>query len=419
MANSEQVTRLFNTIASEGSPAWNKWRQQHPEIRIDLNGAEIIGAVSANLHHIDLSGADLANATFDLANLSDANLSRANLVDAVLNQAFLNRANFKDATMWRTNLMASDFEDAVLEGANLSCAKLTNAKLINADLKDADLSGADLSGASLTSANLAHALASGANFSNAKLNHANLRKARLIGTNFFGADLADADVSEAEMGFTVFANNDLSRVIGLESVRHFEASSLGTDTIYRSKGDIPEVFLRGAGVPDSLVTYISSLNTRALQVYSCFISYSSKDQEFAERLYADLQRQGVRCWFAPEDLKIGDRIRVGLDESIRRHDKLLLVLSESSISSEWVEQEVEAALSKEDEQGRTVLFPIRLDDTLTHIKTGWPALIFRTRFIGDFRDWRKHDSYQKAFSRLIRDLTLDVAAESKRSEQRR
>jgi TIR domain len=49
------------------------------------------------------------------------------------------------------------------------------------------------------------------------------------------------------------------------------------------------------------------------QFYSCFISYSSKDQDFASRLHADLHDKGIRCWFAPEDLKIGDRIRTRIE----------------------------------------------------------------------------------------------------------
>ncbi len=73
--------------------------------------------------------------------------------------------------------------------------------------------------------------------------------------------------------------------------------------------------------------------------YFCFISYSSKNQAFAERLYNELQGKGVRCWYAPEDLKIGERIRVGIDEAIRVHDKLLLVLSKHSVASDWVEKD--------------------------------------------------------------------------------
>jgi hypothetical protein len=40
----------------------------------------------------------------------------------------------------------------------------------------------------------------------------------------------------------------------------------------------------------------------------------------------------------------------------------MLVLSEQSIASDWVEGEVEAALERERRDKRTVLFPIRLDD---------------------------------------------------------
>ena len=73
----------------------------------------------------------------------------------------------------------------------------------------------------------------------------------------------------------------------------------------------------------------------------------------------------------PHDLPIGARIRPAIDKSIRLHDKLVLVLSETSVSSQWVEQEVETMLAKEREQeGRVVLFPIRLDDAVLESKAG-------------------------------------------------
>ena len=93
-----------------------------------------------------------------------------------------------------------------------------------------------------------------------------------------------------------------------------------------------------------------------------------------------------------------------IDESIRLYDKLLLVLSESSVASEWVEKEVETAFEKEREQKKMVLFPVMLDDAVLEAKTGWAADVKRSRHIGDFRDWKNHDSYRKAFERLMRDL---------------
>ena len=225
---------------------------------------------------------------------------------------------------------------------------------------------------------------------------------------FSDVDLQEANFSNAYLGWTTFRNVDLSIVKGLDAVKHRGPSTLGIDTIYRSKGNIPEIFLRGAGVPDSFIEYMGSLVGKPIEYYTCFISYSSKDEDFARRLYADLQSNNVRCWFAPEDMKIGDKMRVRIDESIRLYDKLLLVLSEHSVNSQWVEQEVETALAKEREGQLHVLFPIRLDETVMQMRGGWPALIRNMRHIGDFTKWKQHDDYQQAFERLLRDLKAET-----------
>lgn len=206
------------------------------------------------------------------------------------------------------------------------------------------------------------------------------------------------------MGWTVFGNIDLQQVKGLDSLHHRGPSSIAIDTITLSQGKIPEVFLRGAGLSDTFIAYARSLFGKPIDYYTCFISYSSKDEDFAKCLYADLQTAGVRCWFAPEDLKIGDRIRSRINESIRIYDKLLLVLSEHSVSSKWVEFEVEAAIDKEQEGKPPVLFPVRLDSTVMDSTLAWAAHIKRTRNIGNFSKWKDHDEYQKAIARLLRDL---------------
>jgi hypothetical protein len=97
-------------------------------------------------------------------------------------------------------------------------------------------------------------------------------------------------------------------------------------------------------------------------------------------------------------------IRPRIDETIRLYDKLLLVLSKTSVTSQWVEQEVETALARERQQGTTILFPVRIDNTVMTLETGWPALIRNTRKVGDFRRWKTHGVYQKTFDRLLRDL---------------
>ncbi|MBI3922826.1 MAG: toll/interleukin-1 receptor domain-containing protein [Armatimonadetes bacterium] len=79
-------------------------------------------------------------------------------------------------------------------------------------------------------------------------------------------------------------------------------------------------------------------------------------------------------------------------------------LSEHSVSSQWVEQEVETALEEEWKRGKTVLFPVRLDDAASSVDKGWPNIPKNSRHIGDFTNWKDHDSYQHAFDCLLRDL---------------
>lgn len=165
-------------------------------------------------------------------------------------------------------------------------------------------------------------------------------------------------------------------------------------------------------MPENFIEYMASLVGTGLEFYSLFISYSTKDQAFADRLYADLQAQGVRCWFAPHDMRGGRKIHEQIDEAIRVHDKLLLILSERSMKSEWVMTEISKARKREIQEGRRILFPIRLcsfeelrDWECFDADAGKDsAREIREYFIPDFSDWKEDDAYRRAFDRLLKDL---------------
>jgi uncharacterized protein YjbI with pentapeptide repeats len=294
-----------------------------------------------------------------------------------------------------------------LSGAHLDAMDLGGVDLHNTDLSGTKLNKANLSKATLRGANLRRSRLNGADLYEANLSKAILREADLLEARIDRANLNGADFFEVALGRTSFGDVDLSEVSGLDKIYHNGPSYIDIQTLLRSKYAIPEIFLRGIGVPDTFITYFASLSGEAIQYYSCFISYSTKDEAFAQPLYADLQDNGVRCWFAPEDMKIGDEIRPRIDQSIRLHDKLLVVLSEHSIGSDWVEDEVETAIEEERKRKRTVLFPIRLDEAVMETREAWAAKIRRTRHIGDFSHWNDHDSYQEAFERLLRDLKAE------------
>jgi hypothetical protein len=157
---------------------------------------------------------------------------------------------------------------------------------------------------------------------------------------------------------------------------------------------------------------MASLVGTGIEFYSLFISYSTHDQVFAERLHADLQAKGVRCWFAPHKLQAGKKVYRQIDEAIRVYDKLLLILSPDSMESEWVKAEIFKAREREIREGKRVLFPIRLCSfealrnwKLFDADTGKDlAREIREYFIPDFINWKDHDSYKKAFDRLLKDL---------------
>jgi uncharacterized protein YjbI with pentapeptide repeats len=292
------------------------------------------------------------------------------------------------------SLVARDFLGINLIEGDLRQAILNRTILVEANLVRADLRGANLSYASLQ---------------NADLSWADLRNADLRGANFHGAFLDEANFDNSILGETIFSNNDLSNVKGLRGIRHQGPSTVSIDTLYHSKGNIPETFLRKVGLPENFIIYMRSLTRQALDFYKCFISFTEADDAFSERLYNDLQGKGVRCWRWKEDAKWGKSLMSSIDEAVRVYDKLIVICSEQSLNSPAVIREIERALQKEDDLARQgkeaeVLFPIRLDD---YIFIGWThhrKADVVAKNVGDFRDWNEPDRYKKAFDRLIRDL---------------
>ncbi len=377
MANPEHVEKL-----KEGVRAWNKWSRENVGVSIDLS--------EVNLSGVDLGGVDLSNANLRHANLSGANLNQASLV-----RANLTEANLAAATLWFANLYAADLTKANADRADVTEANLTLATMIGTDLRESDLRGT-------------------------LLIDVNLRNADLTGAIFGAEFIVDAADRKSRNLPTTMAAVDFTGASGLDACKHRGPSFLDHLTIIRSNS-LPIAFLRGCGLSDQFIDYIPSLFNQAIQFYSCFISYSTKDQEFADRLHADLQNKGVRCWFAQHNIAGGKKIHEQIDEAIRVHDRLLLVLSTHSMNSEWVKTEIANARRRELKEKRQMLFPISLapfervrEWKAFDANTGKDsAREIREYFIPDFSDWKNHDSYKAAFDRLIRDLAAkDLSAQA-------
>src|SRR6266511_2581233 len=376
LANQKHLRML-----QRGAHNWNAWRKANRSVQPDLRDADLS---NAHLRDADLSNADLNHAKLIGANLVSADLSNANLNHVSLISAKLIGADLSNANVNNVSLIYAD----------LSSGHLNNGHLSNADLRDADLRDADLR--------------------DADLRHADLRDADLRGADVSNAHLSGTNFHEAIIETTTFATTKLSTAHNLETVRHYGPSSIDTHTLVHSEGKIPEVFLRGCGVPESMIEYLPSLlgAMQPIQFYSCFISYSTQNDDFARRLHGRMQQERLRVWFAPEDMKAGAKIHEQIDQAIRMYDKLVLVLSEQSIQSEWVMTEIRKARKAELQDKRRKLFPIRLVDF--EVFQTWEchdsmtgadlAEEVRQYFIPDFTDWKNHDAFEATFAKLLRDL---------------
>lgn len=428
MANAEQLS-----ILKQGVEAWNEWRAKNIYTYTDLNEVDLNGAdlrrvdlriahlrraslFRADLRGANLSGADLSDADLWEANLSEANLTRANLNGASLSSAFVREANLSQA-----NLLAAN-----LRNANLSNANLTDANLMVANLGGADLSGTNLSKANLTKARLSGISLQRADLSGARLTRTNLTKSNLMEARFIGVELIETNVSEARLGTTVFADSDLSRMTGLEEIDHRGPSHISMDTLIRSAGKIPEVFLRGCGLSDADIEYARLPNpqlsldeiekllgkihdlraVQALQISPLFVSYSRSNSQFVDKLGTKLAGKGIRFWRNVHEMKTG-RMEKRVDGTVGQNATLLLILSKDSLSSDWLEHEVRIARAVEKEIGRAVLCPIALDDSWK--KGSWPKRGEDESLesdILDFSTWQDDLKFEDLFLKLIDGLKL-------------
>lgn len=384
-------------ILRKGSGKWNEWRREHPEV----SAPDLSFAVLPNLYlpSVQLQGANLYGADFKDATLIEANFAGANLGNASFEEAKLKSANFQRANLNWALLRGTMFGGTDFSGANLSRATFSHNYFNIKSFRGADLSGAFLNGMTFLDTDL-----TGANLHGADIRGAYFSRAVLSGTKF----------DNSTMGDTVFGDVDLRGAEGLSAVEHLGPSDVSLSAIYRSNGAVPRAFLLGCGVPESFITQIPSLlgGVQPVQFYSCFISYSSQDVDFARRLQARMRDAGLRVWFAPEDIKGGEKLYEQINRAIQLHDRLLIVLSENSIKSEWVMTEIRRARRTEVKEGRRKLFPIRLVDY--DVVRDWEcfdadngkdlAVEVREYYIPDFSNWKNHDDFEREFYRLYESL---------------
>src|SRR6266404_6337327 len=93
-----------------------------------------------------------------------------------------------------------------------------------------------------------------------------------------------------------------------------------------------------------------------------FISHSSKDNEFVEKLAKHLIQAKAHVWVDTWELKVGDSLIQKIQDAIKTASALLVVLSKASVASEWCKRELSAGLMRELDEKRVVVLPVLVED---------------------------------------------------------
>lgn len=415
----------------EGIKRFNESRKdeiQEPNFSgVNLSGADLRGVDLAHvdLQNADLSGAHLIRADLNGSQLINANLCKANLSQADLSTANFGRANLQEANLRRANLRETELPEALLSKANFQEAVLCEAQFRGADLRIANLSRVNLSMADLSGANLQEANLRGADLSRANLFKADLSKADLGGAGLITTNLIGTVLTEAKFVFTIVAC-DLAKAKGLANIDHRGPSQVSMQTICQLNGDVPENFLRGCGLspweikacklhdktlsPMQIADIQNDLfdqRTRGpMFVGGVFISYSHSNSAFVDMMYEKLWDKGANVWLDRHDMVAGP-IEKQVFGAIRMQDIVLIVLSEDSIKSDWVEAEIEAGRKREQEEHRDILCPVALDDSWKGMIEGnvlWRQVAKKN--ILDFSKWEDGEAFQEAFAKLLRGMKI-------------
>jgi len=89
-----------------------------------------------------------------------------------------------------------------------------------------------------------------------------------------------------------------------------------------------------------------------------FLSHSHADKDFAKKLARDLQMSRVRVWIDEAEIRIGDSLLSKIQSGIQEMEFLGVVLSPSSVKSEWVTRELQAAMQLEINNRKLKVLPI-------------------------------------------------------------
>ena len=208
-------------------------------------------------------------------------------------------------------------------------------------------------------------------------------------------------------GGTLLANCDLSTVIGLESMMHGAPSTVSLDTIARSGGRIPRLFLLGAGVAEPLIDAQATLSGVRRTYPTVLLVGSLEDSGLAEKLCRGLSEAHIPAWaLYPDDESALNSGEASLDHTVY-YDRLVLLCTDAALENpltsryfaELVRSAGHGALGEMVSLGAGEAFYRREDRLCRSLRDGT---------VLDLRHCTDAKERQRAFDALVRHLSAPV-----------
>jgi TIR domain len=98
-------------------------------------------------------------------------------------------------------------------------------------------------------------------------------------------------------------------------------------------------------------------------IASVFMSYAHADRPLAQALTKGLQSRGCRVWLDEGELRVGDSLINSISQALDQVDFVVVLVSASSVDSNWCRKEVSMAMTGEVNQRGITVLPIRVDST--------------------------------------------------------
>lgn len=95
-----------------------------------------------------------------------------------------------------------------------------------------------------------------------------------------------------------------------------------------------------------------------VMVHDVFISYSTRNTEFAEAVCEQLETNGIECWIAPRNIKTGTNYAKEIMDGLELAKIVVLIFSKDAQESEYVNNEIDTAFSK-----NKPIVSFKVDDT--------------------------------------------------------